>query len=191
MLFNTTDINEAPVQDQENIIEHKKRAFDLLCFESYSKFAKEFPEIKPDHDYHIINYGTWSMHELVLYLVNRFCGPSELWVTTWSINENVVQSLVSAKTDGKITDIHFLFDYRVKKYRPGAWYLAQQHFDCVLTSCHAKVTVIQGQNMSLTILGSANYNRNNRIEAMILMPGNNEATNHKTWIANRIAHAKQ
>ncbi len=192
MLFNTSEISSVPSSaEMAPVRKREKRPYQMLNFESYSQFSKNFTAIEPGFDYHIINFGTWSMHEFLLFLIKKFTGTAELWVTTWSINENVVQTLVAARNEGFIKQIHFLFDYRVKKYRPAAWFLANANFNCLLTSCHAKVTVIRGEKMDITIVGSANYNRNNRIEAMILIPGKHEAEQHQNWISNRIAATKQ
>lgn len=184
MLFFPSDI--PPEESNSNVKQKPKRPWLMVSFESYAKFAQDFSTISPDCDYHIINHGSWSMHEFLLFLINKFTGPASLWITTWSISEKVIQQLVAAKMSGNIVSINFLFDYRVKKYRPAAYYLAEKHFNCRLTSCHAKVTVIKGEKMDLTIVGSANYTRNNRIEVMILMPGTDEAEKHSKWINNRI-----
>jgi hypothetical protein len=191
MLFSPDDITQNTSYDDKLVRKREKRPYQLLNFESYAQFSRMFEALDQNTDYHIINYGTWSMHEFLIFLLKNYTGPAELWITTWSINENVVQTLVGCKNEGLIKNIHFLFDYRVKKYRPAAWFLASQQFNCVLTSCHAKVTVIVGEKMSITIVGSANYNRNNRIEVMILMPGTDEANQHKNWISSRISEVQQ
>ena len=191
MLFTLPNFEHTPpTPDAPNVRKREKRPVKLLNFKSYGHFAKDFPGIDPGFDYHIINQGTWSMHEFLIFLLREFTGPANLYITTWSINESVIQTMVGAKQEGMIKDIHFLFDFRVKKYRPAAFHLADKNFNVLLTSCHAKVTVIRGEYMDITILGSANYTRNNRIEAMILMPGKNDATQHQKWITDKFNSAK-
>lgn len=186
-LFSLSDLEqatEAPAHTR--VLHRRKRPAPVIACDGYRSIGQAITGMDPHRNYVVINYGVWSMLHLLLYLVRTFTGKAEVWITTWSINEDVIKQLVMTREQELIGQIHFLFDYRVKKYRPGAYFLAEKNFDTRITSCHAKVTVIRGEKMDVTVLGSANYTRNNRIEAMMIIPGKQEADDHQRWIDERL-----
>jgi hypothetical protein len=53
----------------------------------------------------------------------------------------------------------------VRKYKPKAYALAVSRFCTHIASLHAKVCVLQNEQYSITIIGSANWTRNSKIES--------------------------
>jgi hypothetical protein len=53
--------------------------------------------------------------------------------------------------------------------------------------CHAKVTVIENDEWGISIVGSANYTRNPRIEAGVLFTCRNVAVFERDWIERELA----
>lgn len=117
-----------------------------------------------DKSVHIASRGAFSMHQLAFHILG-LTGPAQLFATTWAINEDVVSLLLRAQQQGLLTGVHFLFDWRVRKYKPKAYALASSNFTTHVVSLHAKVCVIQNEQHSVAVVGSANWTRNSKIEA--------------------------
>lgn len=129
--------------------------------------------------------GKWSMIHLLLRILQA-TGPAEIWATTWSANEDSIRSLIDLHQSGYFTRLNFLFDFRVRKYRPAAYFLAKNHFNSRIASCHAKVTVISNEIWNIAIIGSPNYTRNDRIEAAVIFENKEIADFHKNWISKKM-----
>lgn len=116
---------------------------------------------------HVASCGAFSMHQLAFYVLG-LTGRAKLYATTWAINETVVSMLLRAQQEGLLQEVTFLFDWRVRKYKPKAYALAAQRFNTRVVSLHAKVCVLEGEQRSVAIVGSANCTRNSKIEAYYL-----------------------
>lgn len=125
------------------------------------------------------------MHQLALHILS-LTGPASLYATTWAINEEVVASLIRAKQDGLLLSASFLFDWRVRKYKPKAYALANAHFSTQVVSLHAKICVIENDQYSIAVVGSANWTRNSKIEAFCIFNTRSEAKFWKDFINERI-----
>ena len=134
---------------------------------------------------HIASEGAFSMHQLALHILS-LTGPAHLYATTWAINEEVVSTLVRVKQNGLLLSATFLFDWRVRKYKPSAYALATQHFSTQVVSLHAKVCVIENERHSIAIVGSANWTRNSKIEAFCISTSPELATFWKSFINERV-----
>jgi hypothetical protein len=62
--------------------------------------------------------------------------------------------------------------------------------DIRLTTCHAKIVVLQNQQWSVAIVGSANFTNNPRIEAGIVSTERAVGDFHRDWMLAEIANAK-
>jgi hypothetical protein len=114
-------------------------------------------------------------------------GPSELWLSTWTITEDPVRSLFLLKEQGFITQLHCLLDYRIKERKPAPLQLLQGFADRVaLAQCHAKCAVVQGANIALCYVGSANMSRNPRREAGFVSADASTALFHLEWLKSDI-----
>jgi hypothetical protein len=138
-----------------------------------------------DKSTHIASCGAFSMHQLAFY-VAALIGPAKLYATTWAINEEVVSQLLRATQDGLLEEVTFLFDWRVRKYKPKAYALASQHFATHVVSLHAKVCVLEGRTRSVAVVGSANWTRNSKIEAYYVCIDADVANFWKKFIDERV-----
>lgn len=136
------------------------------------------------------------MHQLLAYVLEQ-TGPAAVWMTTWTITEEPMRSLLQQLRSGSIIELHALLDYRIERRKPEAFQLASSIITRIkLTKCHAKVLVVQNEQWSVTVLGSANFSNNPRIEAGCLFTDRASADFHRTWIndvieGKEVWHAKR
>lgn len=130
---------------------------------------------------HFISDGYFSQYDLVIELVKRFA-PCELYITTYALREFATKLLITAVNNGLISKISVLLETRIKT-RDDVYELAKMNFSKVgLTSLHAKVTVIKSDKGYVTITGSANWTKNERIENGIISTQKEVAEFHINWI---------
>lgn len=141
-----------------------------------------FPGLPVSKDIHFISKGDWSTHDLVFHLM-KFTGPSELYFTSYSLREYPVRLLLNALDTGMLTKVKCILDSKVKSRLPDVFHLAAHNFaEVKLTECHAKVTVIKNAEHSITIMGSANWTNNPRIEAGFVSMDKALADFHIDWM---------
>lgn len=122
------------------------------------------------------------MHQLLEYLLRK-TGPCRVWMTTWTITEEPMRALLAMIKDGLILELNAVLDYRIERRKPEAFQLASSIITRIkLTKCHAKVLVLKNETWSVTILGSANFSKNPRIEAGVIFTDEDSADFHKKWI---------
>lgn len=143
-------------------------------------------ELVADQVLQFATAGRWSLHQLLEYVLAQ-TGPASVWMTTWTITEEPMRVLLNLIKSGSIRELHAVFDYRIESRKPEAFQLASNILTRIkLTKCHAKVLVIQNERWSVTILGSANFSNNPRIEAGTLFTDRASADFHKNWISEVI-----
>jgi len=167
-----------------------RRRYTRLCL-AHQRLDAAFPEpLLPNAIYHYASGGVWSAHDLLLHLIRTTTGPARLTATTWTMSSGPCQALISALHAGHITAMAMLFDWRVQVRCPEAVGLAQHYAtDVRLSTCHAKVYVLENMEWGVVMLGSANLTNNPRIEAGIVDTNVGAAQFHARWIRAEIANA--
>lgn len=139
-------------------------------------------ELEPDQALQFATAGRWSMHQLLEYALLK-TGPCKVWMTTWTITEEPMRSLLDLINRGLILELSALLDYRIEKRKPEAFQLASNIITRIkLTKCHAKLLVLQNEEWNVTVLGSSNFSMNPRIEAGVIFTDRASAEFHKAWI---------
>lgn len=139
-------------------------------------------ELVPDQALQFATAGRWSMHQLLEYTLRK-TGPCNVWLTTWTITEEPMRQLLMMIREGLILELRALLDYRIEKRKPEAFQLASKIMPTIkLTKCHAKVLVLRNAQWDVTILGSANFSRNPRIEAGAIFTDKASVDFHQKWI---------
>lgn len=147
-------------------------------------------ELEQDQALQFATAGRWSMHQLLEYLLLK-TGPAKVWMTTWTITEEPMRALLGMITSGLITELNAVLDYRIERRKPEAFQLASSIITRIkLTKCHAKVLVIKNDTWSITILGSANFSKNPRIEAGTIFTDHASGAFHIDWI-NQVIEGKE
>jgi hypothetical protein len=129
--------------------------------EAFSKFTGN--KIIP-----VSSDGDWSMHQLLEYLL-RVSGPASVWISSFSITETAIRSFLQLQEKGLIQELHCLFDFTVKRHKIGLlFFLHNVVTDVVVTKCHAKLILIENENYTIAVVGSANFNINDKKEVAII-----------------------
>jgi hypothetical protein len=116
--------------------------------------------------YHYISNGKVSSYQMINYFLDRFKEPATLHVTTWGMTELALRQMATRKASGMIKDIYFVFSEQIKVNKANEYQLAtsiaggfKKH------PCHAKIYLIKSDSYQVSIITSANLNRNNKMEA--------------------------
>ncbi|QIP14730.1 hypothetical protein G8759_19975 [Spirosoma aureum] len=191
-LFSTDDASDyaIPQHRQAGVRETTESHPHTLLGRVSDAVADVFPPIQSGHSYHYATAGLWSSHDLLLHLL-RQTGPARIWIATWSMTEDAVRVLVQGLASGLIESLDLLIDARVIRRNASAYAFVQAHADKVrITACHAKVSVLINQNWHISIVGSANYTNNPRIESGVVTEREDVARFHQNWIEAEMKKAK-
>ncbi len=135
-----------------------------IC-KSPDKLKKLLDAITPGHTTYYLSDGHWSMHDLVMELIKKY-QPADLYISTYALREFSAQQLILAIDRKEVNSVKMLLDYRAPVRVPAVVEMARMNFNKVfLVPCHAKITIIQSPAGSVTIVGSANWTSNPRIES--------------------------
>jgi len=118
--------------------------------------------------------GEFSMHELIEHVLRHYNQPAIVTLSSFSITEEAVRTIINLRDDGLIHEISCLFDTSVKHHKLRLLFFGLNVVDHVyLTENHSKIVLFQFVDHLVTVIGSANLNKNHKIEAGIVM--NSEA----------------
>ena len=192
-LFSTHDLLKASVQPEpgaDPMTPRAQAAPVLPAMYLLSKGRKELRlhvgELQADRMVHYATGGRWSAHELLQFVLER-TGPAQVSISTWTVTENPVRSLLALRSVGLITELQLLFDHRIKTRSPQGFQLvAALDARVGFAKCHAKVTVVENTQWAVTILSSQNYTRNPRIEAGVIFTDRPSANFHRSWMQRQI-----
>lgn len=183
MLFSTDDLSSQPLKVEGATFETERFEPTKVSFAGDDNLAEVIDHIEDGELVQFWTKGRWSMHQLIKQVI-EILGESDVTLCTWAITEEPLRVIHNLKTSGKIKKLIGLFEHKVKS-RGSAFAFAEQFFDEVyLSKCHAKVTVIEGAEKSVTIFCSANLTKNRRIEAGTIFCNKQAAINNRNYIIN-------
>lgn len=184
-LFDISQIGTT--KNQNRILRVKTEKVSLR----YNNAAKVVDDIKENKTICYLSVNTFSMIELLETVIKRF-GKSEVDIMTWSINEYAARSMVEMINTGEITNMRLVADWRIRVRKPEPMQIIENsNIDLTLTNCHAKTTVIRNDNVNLTIISSANYTHNPRIESGTIFTQKEVADFYKNSINEAIEDARK
>jgi hypothetical protein len=195
------------VRQQNQIVMIKQRRIDFSLYESEKKekvsggllhaslkqtMSKDetlksvITLIEPLANIFWVSNGDWSMHELLLELLN-ITGPATVHISSYAMGETPARILAQLKNTGMIRDLHCVLDSRIDVRTAGSFQLIKSISDeIVLVDTHAKVTVIKNDLWSIGVIGSANYTENKRYESGIISTHHEVANMQLKWINKAI-----
>jgi hypothetical protein len=186
-LIKTSTINVTPDIDH---LHGSLDSADFVICKAPEKLKVLLDKLQNKKDIHFISDGYWSMHDLVTELLNQY-KPAEIFITTYALREFAVKQLINAIDRKQLLSVTLLIDYKAKARTPEVYQLASMNFNRIyLTSIHAKVTVIRSPAGSVTVVGSANWTSNPRIEAGVISLDNDTANFHINWIEKVMNNAE-
>ena len=180
-LVTISNIEDHPDDETEFLYASDEGADFVIC-KRPDKLKRLIDSLQASRSVHYISDGDWSMHDLVMQLLQQY-QPADVYITTYAIREFPVRQLILAQSRKEIKSIKMLLDYRARARTPEVFEMASMNVNKIgLTSLHAKVTVIDSPAGAVTIVGSANWTQNPRIEAGVITLDPSAAAFHIEWI---------
>lgn len=132
--------------------------------------------------------GAWSNVQLLDYILT-LTGPADVFFSTWSISADAIRCFSTWRDSGMIRTCFAILDQGIRNRKPE---ILQQASGCFqnlrLIKCHAKVMVISNDHYQVTVLGSANFTRNPRKEAGMIIMDKVLAEENIKWILEEFAN---
>lgn len=154
------------------------------------KLDRLVSQVSDGKEIHYLSDGYFSLHDLVISLVKKY-QPVDVFFTTYALRELPVRQLAMCKTDGLINEIHCVLDYKAQVRSAEVNAFAQKNFTTLcLKPIHAKVCVIRSADIDISIVGSANWTVNPKVEAGVLSCTKESAEFHISWIKKMISNER-
>jgi hypothetical protein len=186
-LFDTQEIKGfvPPIKSTKKKVEKVGKS-KLAIGKRYQNCKDVISEIEKGDTIHYASMGEWSMHDLLEVILDT-TGPADVYIATWSMSTPGIEAITRLINAGKINKIFGIFDWRIKIRAAESMQLAKHNFSTIcLTNCHAKVTVIENEKWKVSVVTSANYTNNPRIETGVITEGENVSDFHKNWMMETI-----
>lgn len=184
-----TEISNVPDKPLDSILATVSGVDVVLC-KSPDKLQRLLQSLQEGKQVHYVSDGDFSMHDIVMELLKEY-KPAELWITTYALREFPVRQLILAQERKDLLCVKMLIDYRAKMRTPEVFQLAQMNVNQIyLTSIHAKVTVIRSSVGTVTVVTSANWTQNPRIECGVISLEKEVAEFHINWIEKVMDNAE-
>ena len=163
---------------------------DTIICKNPDKVKTLVKAMKPGTIIHFVSKGDWSMHDLIVELLNKYY-PAELYFTTYALRDLSVKQLINALSKKKLTAIHLLIDFKAKSSTPEVELLTRMNVNRIcLTSIHAKVAVLRTADHYISINSSANWTVNPRIESGTISMSKQVGKFHIDWMEKRFDNAE-
>lgn len=135
---------------------------------SLQKIHEAFSQFQGKEIIPVASNGDWSMHHLLEYLLG-ISGPARVWISSFSINEVAVRTFLNLQDAGLIQELHCLLDLSVKRHNLGLLFFANNIVSGIsLSKCHAKMILIENETYTISVVGSANFNINDKKEVAVI-----------------------
>lgn len=131
-----------------------------------------------------VSAGELSLHTLIEFILQTHAGSlCDVYLSTWAIKDAAARAIIRMKDSGQINNLYGVFDYRInsvdgKHFKP----IAHLFTKYALTKNHAKVVIVDFEEVQYCILTSANLSNNPRIEAGYISTNGQTAKFHKGWM---------
>lgn len=188
MLFKASDVQDwgVPVVQQATALQLPIEGLECFLSKRTQTLQEVMPELKPGFVTLFASAGLWSMHDLLFWILDK-TGPARVVSATWSITDEPATQIARRLHEGLITELHFLFDVRVKIRSEKVYtFVKHQAATCRLSACHAKAFVVENDEWSVAVVGSANFTNNPRIESGVLLVSREAAEFTRSWIMAEI-----
>ena len=140
---------------------------------------------------HVVSMGEWSADNMIAWAVDQI-GPSDLLFGTWSLSVKPATRLCAAADAGLLTRFRGVFDLRAVIRRPEAMRMIRRRFgynNVRIFNCHAKVYLLENESRRISIVSSANFTNNPRIEASVITDDPAVYDFHRNWLELTFANS--
>lgn len=145
------------------------------------------PRLDQATDYHVMSAGSWALHDVVRHFAKQ-TGPVECRGFTWSLTMPAVEMLVWMRKDGALTGLQMVVDCQMSKWSVEASnYLATNAERVYKTGIHAKGFLLSNETWKVSVIASANFSNNPRLEAYSISTAPEVFDFHRKWYDELIA----
>lgn len=186
-LVNISALNSKPNEGVDGVVP-SGHAKAVITARAPEKLQQVIDAVRGHDEFHFVCDGSWSTHDLMIKLMEIYA-PCRVWMTTYSITEFPARILAGFVQKNMISELNVLMDYRAKDRYPAVQQLMSNISTIRLTPIHAKVLILENDQQGITLLGSANWTTNKRIEAGVFDRSPHVRNFHKEWILKKMNNA--
>jgi len=113
-----------------------------------------------------VSRGQFSAVDL-LRALSGITGPADLSLSTWTTSTDNVTELAQMMDEGRFTSTRWLLDFSFQRRAPSLIASIRAKYgvgSITLTRTHAKILLLANRKWHVVAIGSANLNRNDRLE---------------------------
>lgn len=191
MLLNSKDLMKIETEPDNEIAPYRTSGSNRFGMGTIGRELRDIiGDLQQNESIHIPTRGVWSNHNLLDYVLQQ-TGPARVWLTSWTISEIAVRTLLQLIDSGTIVEVNCLFDERIKVQCPQAYQLVDKSGVMLkLTKIHAKSIVVLNDEWGVSVTTSANFTRNPRIEKYVVCTDRQIAEKDKEWIQQEIDNGR-
>lgn len=129
-------------------------------------FEEYFPDgILPDMVVPYAHKNKWAVHHVLPFVFSEI-GPFHLDLATFNISDEAIRYIYLMKERGELLSVRFLLDNIIKQHKVDMMYFSANVADIVRNAhSHMKLLLCHNDTTCLSVVGSANMNKNTRHEA--------------------------
>lgn len=134
------------------------------------------------HDVHWMSDGEWSMHELLLSLLEGMTDNPHVYISSYAFSDKPARMIADA-VEALSISLYCVVDNRIDTRSADALNILRNCCKKMkLIDTHAKVTLIRYYDKHICIIGSANYTTNKRYECGVITCSRDVFHFHKSWM---------
>jgi len=130
--------------------------------------------IQKNHAISFATKGAWSAHHLLEYLLRQI-GSCEVILASWAFSEQAAKTVQALKEQGFIKKLTCYLDNRISVNAPKAKTILERAGEIHLISSHSKMILLKNEEWFVTVVMSANFSANRRLETGVILT---EEKNH-------------
>jgi hypothetical protein len=185
-IFNSIDINSSE-NVKGRIKTNREQKHEAKMIGRFDELNALFPEqIEPSTTYHLVSSDNFGSIELLRVLSTRI-DIKYLGISTWSYNQDFIELIKQQLSNG--VEIDFFVDKSMRTRKTALYAQMVNLMDDyknlkikVHHMIHSKITIIEAENIHLSIESSANYSNNQRIENFTITENEDVFNFHKNWM---------
>lgn len=158
--------------------------------QEHLKYLASIDDLINGNTQYFITNGNWSMYDLLIRLVDKIVSPVEVFLTFYSMTELSARILAKMVQEGKIRQLTIIYDRKSEIRYPNVHQILQGIARMKPVHIHAKLMLVRSidTNNHITVLGSANWTRNPRIECGIYDTNPAHANLFIEWFQQHFTH---
>ncbi|WP_277200657.1 hypothetical protein [Victivallis vadensis] len=155
----------------------------------FSKLSRAIGEIRHGQTTHFITKGSWALHDLLKYVLSQ-TGPAQVKGFTWSISMPAATMLLKLLESGRIEKMWLITDGLMTKWSAAALAVLNPHCEKIaLTGNHSKGFIVSNAEWKISVISSANFSNNPRIEGGSISTNPDVYRMHEEWIDRILENA--